>query len=278
MAPIWKGLLTFGLVSLPVELRRAVRREVLRFHLLHEADHAPVRYERVCSADGRTLAWDDIVKGYEYERGKYVVLTDEDFRAAALATSPALEILDFVAAADIDRRYFDAPYFLVPGKGGDRAYAVLRDAMRRTGTVGLGTIILHQKQHLAGVMVVGDALVVELMRFAGDLVNPRDYHFPSSEGVRAAEVSMAEQLIASLRGPFDATKYTDRYHANLQRIVRAKLEGKHVSLAGRAREAAETKVIDLMERLQQSLARGGKPKRGAASRRAGTRPRRSRSA
>ena len=178
MASIWKGSLAFGLVNIPVEAATAVQGDHISFRMLHEEDMSPVKYERVCRADGEPVPWNEIVKGYEYEKGKFVVITDEDFKAAALESSKTLEILDFVKQEEIDPRYFETPYYLVPSKGGEKAYALLREAIRNTGAVGIGKIIMRQKQHLAGIKVVGDALVLEIMRFANELDRHRDAQPP----------------------------------------------------------------------------------------------------
>ena len=255
MASIWKGTLSFGLVTVPVEMRSAVREDRISFRLLHADDLAPVKFERVCSEDGEVVPWRDIVKGYEYAKGKFVVLGEEDLQAAALETSRTIEILDFVQEAEIDPRFFETPYYLVPGKGGEKAYALLREAIRRTGAIGVGKVTIRQAQHLAAVRAVGDALVLELMRFASELVDPAEYDFPTADGVRAQELQMAEQLIANLAEPFDPAKYTDDYRANLMRIIRAKLKGKRVELDEPAAEPADTKIVDLMSRLRESLER-----------------------
>src|SRR5919198_3682670 len=261
MASIWKGSLTFGLVSIPVELRPAVRSDDISFRLLHAEDLSPVKYERVCTADGEPVPWEEIVKGYEYEKGKFVVMSDDDFRAAALASSRTLEIIDFVKQEEIDPRYFETPYYLTPSKGGDRAYALLREALRRTGALGIGKIIIRQKQHLAGIKVVGDALVLEIMRFASELVDVDELNLPRSDGVRPQELQMAEQLIESLAEPFNPEKYTDEYRENLMRVIRAKMKGKKVKLP-EPEVPADTQVIDLMARLRQSLD-AGRRRRGA---------------
>src|SRR5678810_899387 len=151
MAAIWKGSLAFGLVNIPVELRTAVRADHISFRLLHEEDLSPVKYERVCQADGEPVPWNEIVKGYEYSKGKFVVLTDEDFKAAAIESSKTIEILDFVPAGEIDPRFFETPYYLVPAKGGEKAYALLRDAIRESGRIGIAKFILSEAQHLAAV-------------------------------------------------------------------------------------------------------------------------------
>ena len=276
MASIWKGSLTFGLVHIPVELRTAVRSENISFRLLHEEDLSPIKYERICQEEGEPVPWKEIVKGYEYEKGKFVVLTDEDFETARLASSKTLDIIDFVKQDEIDPRYFETPYYLTPSKGGEKPYALLREAIRRTGAVGIGKIVIRQSQHLAGVKVVGDALVLEVMRFAHELLDAGTFNFPSADALKPQELQMAEQLIQNLAEPFDPSKYTDDYRANLMKIIRAKLKGKKVELAGPEREPEDAQVIDLMARLQASLkqgtgkrAKGGTvraPKKGAAAR------------
>lgn len=263
MASIWKGSLTFGLVAVPVELKSAVKEDHISFRMLHAADLAPIKYERTCSADGETVPWGEIVKGYEYTKGKYVVLTEEDFKDAAIESSKALDIMDFVKEEEIDPRYFDTPYYLVPTKGGEKAYALLREAIRSTGMVGVGKIIIRQKQHLAGVKTLGDAMVLAMMRFAHELVDVSEYSFPSAEGLRPQENKMAEQLVSSLAEKFDPSKYTDDYEANLMRIIKAKMKGKKITFKEQE-EPEATKVIDLMARLQESLEQGKRGKRSAS--------------
>ena len=256
MAAIWKGSLTFGLVNIPVELKTAVRADHISFRLLHKEDLSPVKYERVCQAEGEPVPWNEIVKGYEYEKGKFVVLTDEDFKTAALEQSKTIDILDFVKEDEIDPRYFETPYYLVPAKGGEKPYALLREAIRQTGSVGIGKIIIRQTQHLAAVKVVGDALVLEIMRFANELVDAKEFSFPSREAIRPQELQMAEQLIANLAEPFDPTRYTDEYRANLMKIIKAKMKGKKVKLEEPQGEAPDKDVLDLMSRLRASLEEG----------------------
>jgi DNA end-binding protein Ku len=262
MAAIWKGSLTFGLVNIPVELKTAVRADHISFRLLHKEDLSPVKYERVCQAEGEPVPWNEIVKGYEYEKGKFVVITDEDFKAAAVEQSKTIDILDFVKEDEIDPRYFETPYYLVPSKGGEKPYALLREAIRQTGSVGIGKIIIRQTQHLAGVKVIGDALVLEIMRFASELVDAKEFNFPSREAVRPQELQMAEQLVANLAEPFDPTRYTDEYRANLMKVIKAKMKGKKVKLEEPEGEAPDSDVLDLMSRLRASLEEGN-GKKGA---------------
>jgi DNA end-binding protein Ku len=267
MAAIWKGSLTFGLVNIPVELKTAVRGDHISFRLLHEADLSPVKYERVCQADGQPVPWNEIVKGYEYEKGRFVVLTDDDFKAAALEQSKTIDILDFVKEEEIDPRFFETPYYLVPGKGGDKPYALLREAIRNTGSVGIGKIIIRQTQHLAAVKVVGDALVLEIMRFANELVDSKDFSFPARDAIRPQELQMAEQLVANLAEPFDPTRYTDEYRANLMKVIKAKMKGKKPRLEGPEGETRDSDVLDLMSRLRASLEEGAGKKGAVRSKR-----------
>jgi len=262
MAAIWKGSLTFGLVNIPVELKTAVRADHISFRLLHEEDLSPVKYERVCTADGETVPWNEIVKGYEYEKEKFVVLTDEDFKTAALEQSRTIDILDFVKQDEIDPRYFETPYYLVPTKGGEKPYALLREAIRSTGSVGIGKIIIRQTQHLAGVKVIGDALVLEIMRFANELVDAAEFNFPARDAVRPQELQMAEQLVGNLAAPFDPTRYTDDYRSNLMKVIKAKMKGKKVKLEEPEVETEDSGVLDLMSRLRASLEEGS-GKKGA---------------
>jgi DNA end-binding protein Ku len=249
---IWKGALTFGLVNIPVRLQSAVRASDIRFRMLHEDDLSPVKYQRICEKEGKPIPWGEIVKGYEYTKGRYVVLDDDDFRRAALESSKQIEVLDFVEQQEVDPRFFDTPYYLVPEKGGERAYALLREAIRATGTIGIGKITIRTKQHLAGVKVVGEALVLDLMRFSHELVESGEISFPDADEVRPKELTMAKQLIENFTSEFEPEKYTDEYRENLMEIIQGKLKGKKVDFPEPETPDA-TGVIDLMSRLRESL-------------------------
>ncbi len=268
MAAIWKGTISFGLVTIPVELQSAVRRDRISFRQLRGEDYSPIRYQRIAQDTGEEVPWEEIVKGYEYEKGKFVVLTDEDFEAAALESTRQFEILDFVKEEEIDPRYFETPYYLTPGKGGEKAYALLREAMRKKESVGVGKIMIRQKQHLAAIKVVDDALLMEIMRFAHELVDTTEYRFPSADNIRPAELQMAEQLVDALTDEFEPDKYTDEYRENLLKIIRAKAKGQQIEVPAAGAPQEETKVVDLMARLRESLeAREGGS--GGRGRRAG---------
>jgi DNA end-binding protein Ku len=259
---MWKGSLAFGLVNIPVELYSAVRDHRPKFRLLHGKDESPVHYERVCQAEGRPVAWEDLVKGYEYERGQFVVLTKDDFKTAALEKTKTLDILDFVDPKEVDERYFETPYYLQASKGADRSYALLREAIRESGKIGIAKIILRDSQHLASVEVIGDALVLTMMRFADELADLDDFKFPKSEGIRAAELKMAIQLVENLSAKWEPEKYTDEYRDNLMRLIQAKIKGRKPKLVERE-TPRQAEVVDLMERLRASLE--GKGSRSARS-------------
>jgi DNA end-binding protein Ku len=262
---LWKGSISFGLVSIPIELHRAVRDNRPHFRMLHAKDRSPVRFERVCIRDGHPVSWEDLVKGFEYSKGHFVVVTKDDFRAAALEKTRTVDIVDFVKTEEIDDRFFETPYYVVPSKGGDRAYALLREAIRDRKCIGIAKFILRDTQHLAALEVIGNALVLTLMRFADELVDVNKFDFPSNERIRKPELEMARSLVDSLADSWDPAKYTDDYRANLMRIIRGKVKGKKVEIAP-GEEPRRAGVVDLMERLRQSLEQPARhhpgPKRG----------------
>ena len=252
--PLWTGSIAFGLVTIPIQLHRALRDTRPRFRMLHGKDRSPVRFERVCEKEDRPVPWAEIVKGYEHAKGEFVVLTREELEAAALQKTSSLDILDFVSAEEIDDRFFETPYYAVPGKGGDRAYAVLRDALRDSGKTGVGKIMLREVQHLAALEAIGDALVVTLMRFPDELADLDEFSFPPAATGKSREIEMAKSLITQLSARWTPDKYTDEYQANVMRVIRAKLKGAEPRLKGEKTDARQDKVVDLMERLRQSLA------------------------
>jgi len=263
---IWKGAVSFGLVNIPVELHSAVSSsgERVKFKMLHKKDQSTIKYERVCAKEEKAVPWDEIVKGYEYSKGKFVVLDEEDFRAAAVESSKTIEIQDFVKSEEIDPRYFEQPYYLLPQKGGEKAYALLREAIRKTGMVGIGNVTMRSNSmHFVGIKVVEDALVMEIMRYADELVDTSSFTFPTAENVRPAELQMAEQLVSTLATGFRPEEYSDKYKENIMAIINAKLKGKKIEVEEPA-EPEATNVVDLMARLQESLAQGKKKKGGKA--------------
>jgi DNA end-binding protein Ku len=233
--------------------------------MLHAKDKSPVRFERVCIRDGHPVAWEDLVKGYEYQKGHFLVVTKEDFQAAAVEKTRTIDIIDFVQADEIDDRFFETPYYLLPAKGGERAYALLREAVRQSGRVGIAKFILRDAQHLAAVEAIQNALVLTMMRFSDELVAVDSFEFPSDSGIRKPELEMAKSLVNSLAAEWSPAKYTDQYRENLLRIIQGKLKGKKVDLEEVA-EPRQAEVVDLMERLRRSLEQSGAKPRTAKAR------------
>ena len=249
---LWKGSISFGLVNIPVELHTAVRNHRPKFRMLHAKDKSPVKFERVCIRDGHPVAWEDLVKGYEYAKGHFVVLSKEDFQAAAVEKTRTVDIIDFVKGEEIDDRFFETPYYLVPTKGGERAYALLRAAIHESGRIGIAKFILRDAQHLAAVEVIKDAIVLSVMRFADELVDVKQFDLPGDGGFRKNELDMAKALVNSLAAEWNPGKYTDEYRENLLRIIKAKVKGTPGDLEPAA-DPRHAEVVDLMERLRRSL-------------------------
>lgn len=261
---IWKGSISFGLVTIPVQLHTAVRDHRPKFRMLHARDKSPVRYERVCQREGKPVAWEDLVKGFEYEKGRYIVLTKEDLKAAAVNKDKSITIMDFVKGDDIDDRYFETPYYLTPQKGGQHAYALLREVLKESGRVGIAKIIIREAQNLAALEVIDNALVLSVLRYADELVDTAPLEFPAAAKVRKAELDMAKMLVNNLAAEWDPSKYTDEYRENLMKLIKARMKGQRPKLTGEAPEPQDGKVVDLMERLRQSLEQqGGKKTSGA---------------
>ena len=263
--PIWRGTLSFGLVAIPVQLHTAVREHRQKFRLLHAKDKSPIKYERVCQRDGKPVDWEDLVKGYEYERGHYVVLTKDDFKSAALERDRRVNITDFVPAEDIDDRFYDHPYYLLPDKGAEQAYAIFRDALRQTGRVGVGKVVIRERQHLVAIESLEDHLMLTMVRFADEIVEAPRIGEVDRVKVPARELKLATDLIGALASEWKPEQYTDDYQENLQKVIKGKLKGKTVKLEDKGRTMSP-KVVDLAERLRASLeaAGGNRPTRSKA--------------
>jgi DNA end-binding protein Ku len=268
MRAIWKGSISFGLVNIPIALYPATRKEDLRFRLLRAKDLSPVNYKRVAEADGKEVPWDEIVKGYEYEKGKFIVLKDEDFQRVDLEATQTVDIQDFVDLDEIDPMFFYKPYYLEPQKGGDKAYVLLRDALGASKKVGIAKVIIKTRQYLAGVKAKDGVLVLELMHFAEELADTGKLRVPKKVEVGKREMNMAKALIDSMSAKWNPEKYRDDYREALMEVIEEKVEagGKEIEEKPKPKKAP-TKVIDLVSVLQKSLEQAGtakkKPKRAA---------------
>ena len=250
--PIWRGSLSFGLVAIPVQLHTAVRENRPRFRLLHAKDKSPIKYERVCQRDGTPVAWEDLVKGFEYQKGRYVVLTKEDFKAAAVEKDRRVQVSDFVPADAIDDRYFDQPYYLVPDKGGEHAYAVFEQALKETGRIGIGKVVMRERQHLVAVESIDNRLVLTMLRFANEVVEAPEVAGVDRAKVAAKELKLAQSLIEALAAEWKPEQYKDDYQENLQEVINSKLKGETIEVEG-DEPKMRAEVIDLAERLRASL-------------------------
>ncbi len=265
MRSLWKGSISFGLVNIPVSLFPATRREELSFRLLRASDLSPVNYKRVAQTDGREVPWDQIVKGYEYEKGKFVVLKDEDFKRVDIEATQTVDIMDFVQLSEVNPMYFQKPYYLVPDKGGVPAYTLLHDVLADTKKAGIAKVVIRTRQHLAAVKAQDDALVLEVMHFADELVDVAELNIPSSKNQpRRRELDMAKALVEQMTEKWEPARYTDDYSSALMALIQDKIEhgGRTTTTAPKARK--QTKVIDLAAVLRESLAQAGGSKKKPA--------------
>jgi DNA end-binding protein Ku len=256
MRAIWTGSISFGLVNIPIKLYSAAEtREGIQLHMLHNKDQAPIRYAKICTEEGTEVAYQDIVKGFEYADGEYVVITDEDFDKADSKKTSTIEIVEFTNEDQIDVRYLERPYYLEPQKGADKAYALLREALRRSGKLAVARFVLRQREHLALIKAVGSVLVLNQMRFPADLRTPGGLKIPSEESATDKEIDMALKLVDQLTEPFIPEDFHDTYTEELQARIDAKVQGKPAP-AGKPAEAAPVK--DLMAALKASLEEANK--------------------
>ncbi len=265
MRAIWKGSISFSLVNIPISVYPATRREELKFRMLRKTDLSPINYKRVAEADGKEVPWEDIVKGYEYESGQFVVLKDEDFRRADIEATQSVDIIEFVALEEIDPIFYDRPYYLEPQKKGEKAYALLREALQKSGKVGIAKVVIKTRQHLAAVKPERKALILEIMHFSEELVEPIGLNIPSAANIGSRELDMASELVNKMTGNWDPSKYTDDYRHALMDLIHKKIElgGKELP-AAHGTKKQPTKVIDLVSVLQESLANAGKGKKKKA--------------
>jgi DNA end-binding protein Ku len=271
---MWKGAISFGLVTIPVSVYPATEEKTLRFNQLHDEDGGRIRYKRVCEKDGEEVSFEHIVKGYEVEKDRYVVLTDEDFDAVPVASSRAIDIVQFVEFDEIDPVMFKKSYYLVPEETGAKAYSLLREAMKEHDRVGIAKVSFRDKEHIAALRFKDDAFVLETM-FWPDEIREADFGgVDVDQDVRDNELTMARQLIDSLTSEWNPDEFSDAYRDALLQIVEAKLNGQEIEVV-EAEPAA--KVVDLMEALKASVAAAKKdaepaPKKAAAKKTSAKKP------
>lgn len=271
---IWTGTVGFGLVQIPVGLHAAEDHAELEMTMLDKRNFSPVGYERINKKTGKDVPWEHIVKGYEHSSGKFVILTERDFHEANVEATRQIDILDFVEFKDIDPRYIDRPYYLAPLKAGKKSYALLREALLRTGKAGIGKVVIRTRQHLAAVVAHQDALLLVLLRFSDELRDSKALDLPSTNlktlGVTAKELAMAEQLVGSLVSSFEPEKYEDEYRRDLLRLIQRKVKAGELNSVPEAskhkpKPPQTANVVDLAALLAQSVSGAKKQPHRAAN-------------
>jgi DNA end-binding protein Ku len=254
MRSIWSGVLSFGLINIPVKMYSATAGTDLKLNMLHKKDLSPIRYAKVCKADGKELAMADIVKGYEYQDGDYVILTDDDFKKVNRKKSETVDVLDFVKETEINFIYYEKPYYLEPDKGAAKAYGLLMDSLKKSKKVAVAKFVLHNKEHLGVIKPNENYLVLEQMRFEDEIAAPTTLNLPKHESPRAKELTMAMNLIETLTEKFDIGDYQDTYREDMDAMIKSKIKGaKPKKKSTDDKAPTPTKSADLMLLLKESL-------------------------
>lgn len=262
---IWKGYLTFGLLSLPVKLYSAARSETVSFNQLHKADNSRVKQVLYCQAEDKPIPRSEIVKGYEYEKDRYVVIDEEDIKKVAPKTAKTMEVLEFVKSSEVDPVFFESSYYLAPEDAGVKPYALLFAALQKTGCVGVGKIAMHNREHIV-ILRPGDrGILMHTMYYRDEVRQVEEFHADTST-VKEKELELAMNLVQSLEAPFEPEKYSDAYRENLLALIDAKVKGQEVVETAPAVQKAP--VIDILEALKMSLAEARKPVRSVSAKQA----------
>ena len=264
---IWSGAINFGLVTIPVKLYTAVRSDDLRFNFLHKKDDGRIYNERHCSVCGEKVEYADLVRGYEYEKGHYVTVSDDDLKAVRPEAAQSVQIVEFVELDQINPMFFDTPYYLEPEKKGRHAYALLRDALIESKKVAIASVVIRSREHLAAVKPNGEALVLELMHFADELVDQGSFDFPAlNEKVADAEKKVAKMLIDTMSAEqFDPEQFHDKYKEDVLAMIEARANGEEIE-APEVHRPAATNVVNLMDVLQRSIEQSkARNKKGASA-------------
>jgi DNA end-binding protein Ku len=265
MRAIWKGSISFGLVYIPIAVYPATREEKLSFRQLRATDLSPIKYKKVAETDQKEVTADQIVKGFEYERGRYIVLKEEDFSKVRIESTHSIDITDFVDLTQVDPKFFYKPYFLEPQKGGEKAYALLHKALAGTGKIGVAKVVISNREYLASVKPDGLFLVLDLMHFASEILAPEELKNGSATAITDKELKMAQSLVESMSTPWEPEKYRDEYRTAVMQMIEEKAQHKEVAKKP-APVMRTTNVVDLVKVLQESLNRNQslKPKRNGA--------------
>jgi len=262
MRAIWKGSISFGLVYIPIAVYPATREEKLSFRQFRATDLSPIRYKKVADADQKEVTAEQIVKGFEYERGRFVVLKEEDFAKVRIESTHSIDITDFVELAQVDPKFFYKPYFLEPQKGGEKAYALLHKALAGTAKIGIAKVVISNREYLASVKPDGLFLVLDLMHFASEILTPEELKNGSTTAITDKELKMAQSLVESMSVDWEPEKYRDEYRTAMMEVIEQKAQHKEIAKKP-APAVRTTNVVDLVKVLQESLNRNQslKPKR-----------------
>jgi DNA end-binding protein Ku len=254
MRPTWKGSISFGLVYIPIAVYPATREEKISFRQLRRTDLSPIKYKKVAEADMKEVAADEIVKGFEYERGRYVVLADEDFEKVKIESTHSIDITDFVELDQVDPKFFYKPYFLEPQKGGEKAYALLHKALSGTDKIGIAKVVISNREHLAAVKPDGLFLILELMHFASEILSAEELNRGPSTALNEKELKMAQALVDSMTVTWEPEKYRDEYRNAVMELIEQKAKNKKIDVRPSTPHPS-TNVVDLVKVLQESLNR-----------------------
>lgn len=252
MKSIWKGAITFGLIHIPVSMYSASRGRELKFKMLHNKDKGEIRYARICKVDGKEIPWEDIVKGYEYSEGDYVILTEEDFVSANPKKTKNVEIIDFTDENQIDTMYYSTPYYLEPQKGAEKAYILLREALKKSKKVAVGQFVFKQHEHIGVIRAHKEILVLNQLRYESEIIQPKGLNIPKKVSTTKAEIEIALKFIDQLTKTFKPGEYSDSYTDELKELIRKKAKGKKVSIK-KGEAPKSPKMHDIMALLKASL-------------------------
>ncbi|HEY0587985.1 MAG TPA: Ku protein [Pseudoduganella sp.] len=264
---LWKGAISFGLVHIPVELHKAVESHDLDLTMLDKRDFSPIGFKRYNKGTGKEVTWDNIVKGYEYSDGEYVVLSDEDLRLANPKATQTIDIMAFVDADSVPLTFYETPYYLSPGRGGDKVYALLRETLHKAGRIAIATVVIRTRQHLCALVSVGDGIIMNTLRYATEIRNPEDLKLPGDSGLTDKELKMALSLVEDMSEKWNPKEYHDTYREDVLKLVEKKVKaGQTHTITAPSDESPVPKasnVVDLVALLKQSL--GSKGKAAAAT-------------
>jgi DNA end-binding protein Ku len=252
MRPIWSGAISFGLVNIPVKLVSAVQSEDISFDMLSKKDMGKIRYARIDTKTDKEVPWKEIVKGFEYAKGKYVIVDNADFEKASPEKSKSIDIVQFVQQEEIDPILYEKPYYIIPGKGGEKSYRLLLKALEKSGTIGIAEFMLRNREHVCAVRVYNDVLLLNQMRYQEEIKEMPEMEEPKKEKITDKELQLAVKLIDQLKEKFDPSAFKDTYVSELKKIIKAKAAGKQIRIAEEPKKTTGA-VKDLMEVLKQSL-------------------------